>query len=92
MTVTPSTPTTPAKRLRAVTPADTGPSWANSDNVDGTFKFAKALYVGVAGDIRVLAEGDTSPVTLVGVVGEINIRVQRVLATGTTATSIVAYF
>ena len=76
----------PSRFLRSVTPHDstaistvTGPG--------GTVMYPRALYVSVAGDIVILAEGDTSTVTLKDVpAGTIlPIRVTRVDATGTTA-------
>ena len=74
--------TASARRAAAVTPSD-------STVLENT----RALYVGVAGDVAVtLVEGGS--VTLVGVnAGTIlPIQVVAVLATGTTATSIVALY
>ena len=52
-----------------------------------------ALYVGVSGDVAVLFANDATPVTLKSMpVGKHDIRVVKVLATGTTATNIVALF
>ena len=52
----------------------------------------QALYIGGAGDVAVLMEGDTVAVTFkappVGTV--LNISVQKVMATNTTATLILA--
>ena len=52
----------------------------------------RGLYVGGAGNVAVLLSLDTVPVTLVAVpAGSVlPLRVKLVLATGTTATSIVA--
>ena len=75
----------PARRAVAVTPSDT---------VDLT-TYAKALYIGVAGNVRVLTVGaeDTDAVTFANhPVGWLPVQVRRVLATGTTATQIVAAF
>lgn len=76
-------PTDPALELAVVTPHDTNDIFP-----------ARGLYVGVGGNVAVIAGGDTAAVTLVGVnAGTIlPIRVRRVLATGTTATSIVALY
>jgi hypothetical protein len=73
----------PARRAEAVTPSDT---------TDLT-TYAKALYVGGAGDIRLLPVGadDAEIVTLKAhPIGYVAVQTRRVLATGTTATSIVA--
>ncbi len=56
--------------------------------------YAKALYIGVAGDVTVLpvnATDDANTVTFANhPVGYMPVQVRRVLATGTTATGIVA--
>jgi len=49
----------------------------------------RALYVGTTGNLAVVTVGG-STVTLVGVSGWVPVRVSRVLATGTTASDIVA--
>lgn len=75
----------PARRAAAVTPSDTA---------DLTI-YAKALYVGGAGNVRVLTVGgeDGDAVTFANhPVGWLPVQVRRVLATGTTATQIVAAF
>lgn len=75
----------PARRAAVVTPSDT---------VDLT-SYAKALYVGVAGNVRVLTVGgeDADALTFANhPVGWLPVQVRRVLATGTTATQIVAAF
>lgn len=75
----------PARRAGAVTPSDT---------VDLT-TYAKALYVGAAGNVRVLTVGaeDGDAVTFANhPVGWLPVQVRRVLATGTAATQIVAAF
>ncbi|WP_295174434.1 hypothetical protein [uncultured Brevundimonas sp.] len=75
----------PARRAAAVTP---------SDAADLT-TYAKALYVGAAGNVRVLTVGgeDGDAVTFANhPVGWLPVQVRRVLATGTTATQIVAAF
>lgn len=75
----------PARRAEAVTPNDT---------TDLT-SYAKALYVGQAGDVKLLPVGadDAAAVTLKNhPVGYLPIQTRRVLATGTTAAHIVALF
>ncbi len=75
----------PARRAAAVTP---------SDAADLT-TYAKALYVGAAGNVRVLTVGaeDGDAVTFANhPVGWLPVQVRRVPATGTTATQIVAAF
>lgn len=69
----------PARRAEAVTPNDA----ADLPN------FTRALYVGVAGDVRVTTVGGDT-VTLVGASGVLPVCVARVYAAGTTAASIVA--
>lgn len=79
------TPTAPARGAAAVTPSDT---------VDLSV-WAKALYVGEAGDLSVIPAGDgaLTAVTLRNhPVGYAPVQVRRVLATGTTAGDIVALF
>lgn len=70
----------PASGAGVVTPAD-GTDLAT---------FSRALWIGVAGNVAVtMLEGQT--VTFVAVpIGWLDVRAKRVLATGTTATSIVA--
>jgi hypothetical protein len=71
-----------AKRLRAVTPHDTN-----------ELEFvAKALYVGTGGDLTVIAQEDTEAETLPNVAAGsiVPVRAKIVLATGTTASGIVA--
>lgn len=81
----PPTPSTPGGSLAAVTPSDT---------VDLPGGIAKALWIGAAGAVAIIAENDTVAVTLAGAAAGqlIPIRTKRVKATGTTATSIVALF
>lgn len=69
----------PARYAAAVTPDD------GADLATAT----RSLYVGGAGDVAVEMVGGGA-VTLVGAEGVIPVCVKRVLATGTTATSIVA--
>ena len=54
----------------------------------------RGLYVGGAGNLELLLERDTSAVVLVGVIAGslLPLRVKRVLASSTTATSIVALY
>lgn len=71
-----------ANKLTSVTPSD-------STDLVGV----RALYVGGAGNINVLAYGDTSPVVLTVSAGTIlPIFAKRVYATSTTATLIVAMY
>lgn len=71
-----------ANKLTSVTPSD-------STDLVGV----RALYVGGAGNINVLAYGDTSPVVLAVSAGTIlPIFAKRVYATSTTATLIVAMY
>ena len=75
----------PARRARAVTP---------DDGADLPV-YAKALYLGVAGSVRVLtvdAPDGEAVVFANHPAGYLPLQVRRVLATGTTAGQIVALF
>ena len=76
------TPTAPASRCFAVSPADEGELPHAS----------KAIYVGKGGDVTLRALDDDSDVTFVGVPsgGILDVRVRAVRATGTTAADLVA--
>lgn len=72
----------PAFRTEDVTPSDTT-----------VLTGCRALYIGVAGDVAVMARGDTTPSTFVAhPAGYMFVQAKQVLATGTTATNIVALF
>jgi len=75
--------TAPAKRLLAL-------DALVSDDADLPEPL-RAIYVGATGNLRVLGAADDDPVTLIGVPTGATIVacVRRVLATGTTATSLV---
>ena len=57
-------------------------------------KPTRALWVGVGGNLAVLLNGDTVPVTLLGVAAGtmLNLSVIQVMATNTTASSIVGLY
>lgn len=78
-------PDAPATRLRAVTPND------STDLPDGP---CRALQIGVAGDINVIAKDDEDEQAQVVTVqaGVWQCMVRRVLATSTTADNIVALY
>jgi hypothetical protein len=69
-----------ARQMAAVTPSDS------------TVLSCRSLYVGGAGSVAVMGLGDSVATTFVGVpAGTIlPVAVKRVMATGTTATNIVA--
>jgi hypothetical protein len=70
--------------MKAVVPSDTVPLETITDR----------LYIGVAGDLAVIAMGDTVPVTLAGApVGFMHLPryITQVMATNTTATNIVSF-
>lgn len=73
----------PGDRLQAVT---------KSDSTDLTG--ARAVYVGGAGDVALMAIGDSAAVTFTAVPAGsiIPVRITRVMSTNTTATSIVAIY
>ena len=74
-----------AYSLRAVTPSDT---------IDLPFGTCRALWVGGAGDVALIADRDSVAVTIKAVdAGTIlPVRTRRVMSTNTTATSIVALY
>lgn len=81
----------PARFATAITPSDT---LAVAVGPAGTY--AKALYIGVSGDVTVIAAGDNTnsgagtPVKFTGYpVGWLPVQVRAVMNTGTTASSIV---
>ena len=80
-----SSPSVPARRLQAVTPTD-----------DADLPVAaKALFIGAAGDLKIVpvASEDGAAVTLKNhPAGYVAVQTRRVVATGTTATHIVALF
>ena len=86
-----------ARRVIAVTPSDTKDvTNASGDNAS---VYAKALWIGVTGDVAIVAAGDTSntnqgtAVTHKAVpVGIFPVQVRRVMSTNTTATNIVAWY
>lgn len=80
----PKDPSTTARNAVAVVPSDT---------VDLTV-YAKALYIGVTGDVAVIPVGQsTSVIFKAHPVGYfVGCQVRRVLSTGTTATNILALY
>jgi hypothetical protein len=95
--VTAPGPHMPARLSIAVTPSDTlDVTNAGGDNAP---VYASALYIGVSGNLKVIAAGDNSasgagtPVTFNAVpVGWFPVQVRRVFASGTTATNIVGLY
>ena len=73
----------PARRLRAVTP---------SNDADLALGVCKALLIGGAGTIEIIAADDADAVTLTVAAGILPVRARRVRAAGTTATGIVALY
>ena len=77
-------PDWPATKLRAVTPAD------GTDLPGG---ICRALFVGTAGDLVLIASEDEDAVLVPSVpAGILPVSTKRVLATGTTASGIVALY
>ena len=75
------TPGAPARVALAVTP----------DDEEDLTPYAKALYVGTAGDLNLIPAGGAVAGTLKNhPVGYVAVQARRVLATGTTAEDIVA--
>lgn len=61
------------------------------DDINDLVNTSRAIYVGTAGDVAVHMIGQSAPVVFKAVpVGILPIRADRVLATGTTASDIVA--
>lgn len=76
----------PASQLSSLTP-DTASAVTTSDTASNVFT---RLYIGGAGDVAVVTEtGNTVTFKAVPVGTQLDIRVSKVLATGTTATYIV---
>lgn len=77
--------TAPASSLKAVTPH------ASSNLPDGR---CRALWVGGAGDVAIIAENDTVAVTITAVPAGtlLPVRAKAVRVSGTTATNIVALY
>jgi len=75
----------PAANLRAITPH------ATDDLPDGP---CRAIWVGGAGNLNLVARGDTDPVPLTAVPAGtmLAIQVRAVRSSGTTATGIVALY
>jgi hypothetical protein len=75
----------PARRAIAVTPSD-------STDFLNTGDVPKSLYIGGAGTLVVQMVDDTATVTFSGLLAgtTLDVRPRRVLATGTTATNIIA--
>lgn len=84
----------PANNLRAVTPNDvTDLASVSVVGHPGAPRLPRGLWIGGAGNINVLAYGDTSPVVLTVTAGTlIPVFAKRVYATSTTATNIVALY
>lgn len=87
----------PGRRGIAVTPSDTGD--VTNASGDNAACYAKALYVGVSGNLAVVHAADSSnggagtAVTYSNVpVGWFPMQVRRVMATNTTASSIVGAY
>lgn len=80
-------------RLDPTVSAGSGSEVTTSDVTD-LLRGSRALYVGGNGDVRVLLERDSAPITFVGVVAGsvLPIRARRVYTTGTTASYIVALY
>lgn len=77
-------PDWPATKARAVTPNN------STDLPDG---ICRALFIGTAGDLVLIAAEDDDAVLLPGVgAGVLPVSTKRVLASGTTASGIVALY
>lgn len=72
---------TTASKIRAVTPHATN-----------FIEPCRGLWVGVQGDVSVIAVGDTAAVILKGAVGFVPVAVKAVRVSGTDATDIVALY
>jgi hypothetical protein len=72
-------------------PPSSGIAVTPDDGTDLTV-VSRGLWVGGVGDVTVIFIGDTVSVTLKDVQGLLPGRIRRILATGTTATDIVALY
>lgn len=72
-------------------PAIDAKAVTTSDTVDLPNGYCRSLWVGVLGDVAVITQQGTV-VTFVGVQGILPVICKRVMATGTTGTSIVALY
>lgn len=76
-------PGDPARRAVAVTPGD----------ASDLSPWAKALYLGQGGDLKLIPAGGSDPVTLKNhPAGYVAVQARRIFATGTTAAHIVALY
>lgn len=84
--------TRPATRLRAVTASDS--TDLRLTDSDGRVAECRSIFVGGAGNVAILASGDTAAVTITGVAAGsvIPVEARRVMSTNTTATAIVAMY
>lgn len=73
---------TPFRHAFAVTPSDT----------DDLPYVVRALYIGVAGDVKVDTYGGESAVVIKAAAGRLDIMARRVYSTGTAATNIVGLY
>lgn len=73
----------PARKAAVVTPGD----------ATDLSPYAKALYLGQGGDLKIIPAGSDDPVTLKNhPAGYVAVQARRVYATGTTAAHIVALY
>ncbi len=74
--------TAPARRLISITKSD-------STVLSGV----RALWIGTGGDVAVLADGDTAPVTITNVANGslLPVKAMKVMSTNTTASGIVGF-
>lgn len=75
-------PSDPGSSLKLVTPH------ATNNLPDGV---ARSLWISVAGDISIICENDTDPVTLTVAAGLLPFRVKAVRISGTTASAYAIY-
>jgi len=80
-----------ARRAFSVTPNDTEPLQMNNGGT--AQRAAPCIYVGTTGDVRVLTEGGDE-VTFKNIIGGsfVPVQIQKVFATGTTASDIIALY
>jgi hypothetical protein len=65
-----------------------------SDTAELPLGACRALWIGGAGDVAVIAEGDTAAVTFAGCAAGsvVPVKAKKVMSTNTSATSIVALY
>ena len=81
----------PARNIASARPSLGAANVTPDDLNDLPLAPCNRLYITTSGTIAVIT-ADGSPITIPVVVGELNLSVKRVKATGTTSTGIIAFY